>query len=129
MNFGAIVKKYRVDYSVSQEATAKLLDISRNYLSLIERGQANDISWKIGNKILDLPRLKNAAIKEDPDCCEAWPQIASYFSWLSVTESPDMLTTPYIVGEMDDRQWIVNFCPLCGANARNRMMRMQRIDA
>lgn len=128
MNFGAIVKKYRNDYSKSQEATAELLDISRNYLSMIERGQANSISYETGDKILNLPRLANEIVEEDPDCCEAWPQIVDSFSWLSLDTSPDMLTTPYIRGK-DDRQWIVNFCPLCGANARNRMMKMQRVDA
>lgn len=127
MNFSAIVKKYRADYGMSQKATAKLLGISRNYLSQIEFCHTNALSYELGDKILNLPRLANKAVEEDPDCCEAWPQIVDSFSWLSLDTSPDMLTTPYIHGK-DDKQWIVNFCPLCGANARNRMMKMQRVD-
>ena len=59
MSFGSILKQYRQDYEKSQGWTAKLLDISRNHLSSIERGESGNPSYELAVKILNLPSLEN----------------------------------------------------------------------
>lgn len=53
-DFATILKTYRQRERLSQTELAKQLEISRNYVSLIERGVNDNISWKLGCKILDL---------------------------------------------------------------------------
>jgi len=53
-DFAAILKTYRQRERLSQSELAGKLGISRNYVSLIERGVRDNISWRLGCKILDL---------------------------------------------------------------------------
>lgn len=59
MSFGSILKQYRQDYEKTQVWTAKLLGVSRNYLSEIERGVSGNLSYELAVKILNLPSLEN----------------------------------------------------------------------
>lgn len=52
--FGLILRAYRKEYGISQELLARTLGISRNYLSQIERGIADNISFRLGQRILNL---------------------------------------------------------------------------
>lgn len=50
-----IIRAYRKTYNLTQAQAAGDLGISRNWLSRIERGEAGDVSFSLGMKILDLP--------------------------------------------------------------------------
>lgn len=47
LSFGRLVKRRREHFQMSQETLATSVGISRNYLSLIERGKALDPAWSI----------------------------------------------------------------------------------
>lgn len=53
-DFSAILKTYRRRAGLSQTELANRLEISRNYVSLIERGVRDNVSWQLGCRILDL---------------------------------------------------------------------------
>ncbi len=53
-DFGEILKTYRKRERLSQTEAAVRLGISRVYISQIERGVSNNISWRLGCRILDL---------------------------------------------------------------------------
>ena len=53
-DFATILKVYRQRERLSQTKLASQLGISRNYVSLIERGVNDNVSWRLGCKILDL---------------------------------------------------------------------------
>lgn len=46
-DFGKQVRERRREEGLSQEELAARIGISRNYLSQIERGQANNLSWHV----------------------------------------------------------------------------------
>ena len=50
---GRRIKDRRQELRMSQEALAQRADISRNYLSIIERGEARNISTGILNQLAD----------------------------------------------------------------------------
>ncbi len=52
---GSIVRAFRKDHKLTQAQMAKQLNISRTYLSRIERGIATNLSFALGKHILDLP--------------------------------------------------------------------------
>lgn len=49
--FGERVKEERMRRGWSQAQLAETVDISRNYLSQIERGEASNLSWNVMNKL------------------------------------------------------------------------------
>ncbi len=49
--FGKRVRERRDQEGLSQEELAERVGISRNYLSQIERGQANNISWQLMERL------------------------------------------------------------------------------
>lgn len=53
-DFATILKTYRLRERLSQTELAERLEISRNYVSLIERGVKDNVSWRLGCRILDL---------------------------------------------------------------------------
>lgn len=57
--FGKILKAYRERTGLSQARLAGWLEMSRNYLAQIEKGEARNISWKLGNRILKLQDAPN----------------------------------------------------------------------
>lgn len=46
-SFGEQVRKRRIEEGMSQEELAKKAGVSRVYISLIERGQAQNLSWSV----------------------------------------------------------------------------------
>ena len=50
-----ILREYRETYNLTQEQVADEINISRNWLSKIERGKVSDVSFSLGMKILNLP--------------------------------------------------------------------------
>ncbi len=50
-SFGQRVRDRREKEGWSQEGLAKKVDISRNYLSQIERGVATNLSWQVVNRL------------------------------------------------------------------------------
>jgi len=55
--FGKILRAYRKNNKKSQKEIADILEISRNYVSLIERDLANNISYCLASKILNLDSM------------------------------------------------------------------------
>ncbi len=51
---GEVLRSYREDQGLSQGEAARQLGISRNYVSLIERGVANNLSYALAQRILNL---------------------------------------------------------------------------
>lgn len=52
-NFGQRVREKRQKEGMSQVDLAEKVDISRNYLSQIERGEATNLSWQVKKKLAD----------------------------------------------------------------------------
>lgn len=52
--FGELLRKHRADYKLSQAEIARLLGISRNYVSMIERGLAHNLSYSLAQRIMNL---------------------------------------------------------------------------
>ena len=52
--FGDILRLHRMNHGLSQHELADRLGISRTYLSQIERGRADNLSWKLALRILSL---------------------------------------------------------------------------
>ena len=63
-------------------------------------------------------------IQPDPNCCDIWPLICHTFEWMHYADQPEMATMPLIKGS-DGKSYFVNYCPACGAKARNRNMRIE----
>jgi len=51
LQFGRQVQRRRKDMGVSQEELARQAGLSRNYISIIERGEATNVSMRIINSI------------------------------------------------------------------------------
>ena len=56
--FGQQVRDRRLQEKLSQEELAQKVEISRNYLSQIERGQATNLSWQVREKLSAILGLK-----------------------------------------------------------------------
>lgn len=54
IDFGSILKLFRANHNLSQDDAAQRLGISRTYLSEIERGEKNNVSFALGIKMLNL---------------------------------------------------------------------------
>jgi transcriptional regulator with XRE-family HTH domain len=67
--FAQHVRDRRLQENLSQEELAQKVGISRNYLSQIERGQANNLSWQVREKLSAILGLKDdlEAETHDPD--------------------------------------------------------------
>lgn len=52
-NFGQRVREKRQEEDMSQAELAQKVDISRNYLSQIERGEATNLSWQVKKRLAD----------------------------------------------------------------------------
>lgn len=57
--FAQHVRDRRLQENLSQEELAQKVGISRNYLSQIERGQANNLSWQVREKLSAILGLKD----------------------------------------------------------------------
>jgi transcriptional regulator with XRE-family HTH domain len=61
MSFGDRVKAQRKAQKLSQQELAKLVGISRNYLSEIERGESTNLSWQVRDKLSSVLGLENSS--------------------------------------------------------------------
>jgi len=57
-SFGQKVRDRRVEEDWSQEDLARKADISRNYLSQIERGVATNLSWRVVERLATVLGLR-----------------------------------------------------------------------
>lgn len=53
--FGDIIRTYREQHDLTQRQIAERLRLSRNYVSQIERGLADNLSFEVALRILGLP--------------------------------------------------------------------------
>lgn len=69
-----------------------------------------------------------AVVMPDADCCDVWPLIAKNLKWMAYDGNIGVVTMPHLEGT-DRHLYFVNFCPSCGANARNRNMKWEDVQA
>jgi transcriptional regulator with XRE-family HTH domain len=62
--FGERVRERRMQEGLSQGELARKVDISRNYLSQIERGGATNLSWQLVERLTTILGLKEEHIEE-----------------------------------------------------------------
>lgn len=63
MNFAELVGAYRERTGVTQAVLADSLGISRTYLSSIERGKANNLSFALAMKLLNLAGMAHGQLE------------------------------------------------------------------
>jgi transcriptional regulator with XRE-family HTH domain len=59
--FGAVVRDRRRAEKLSQGELAEKVEISRNYLSQIERGEATNLSWQVRRRLCDVLGIQESA--------------------------------------------------------------------
>jgi transcriptional regulator with XRE-family HTH domain len=64
-SFGQKVRTRRIEEGWSQEELARKADISRNYLSQIERGMATNLSWQVVERLRVALGLSRSEISEE----------------------------------------------------------------
>ena len=64
--FGDIIRTYREQHGLTQQQVAERLQLSRNYVSQIERGLADHLSFELVLRILNLPRGLAAGLPGKP---------------------------------------------------------------
>jgi transcriptional regulator with XRE-family HTH domain len=62
--FGAVVRDRRRAEKLSQGELAEKVEISRNYLSQIERGEATNLSWQVRRRLCDVLGIQVLGIQE-----------------------------------------------------------------
>jgi len=62
--FGERVRERRIQEGLSQGELARKVNISRNYLSQIERGEATNLSWQLVERLTTMLGLKEERSKE-----------------------------------------------------------------
>lgn len=62
--FGERVRERRMQEGLSQGELAGKVDISRNYLSQIERGEATNLSWQLVERLTTILGLKEERTEE-----------------------------------------------------------------
>ena len=53
-DFGLLLRSYREQHGMSQQEIAECLQLSRNYISQIERGKSSNLSFAVARRILNL---------------------------------------------------------------------------
>jgi len=53
-DFGLLLCSYRKQHNLSQQQIAEHLQLSRNYISQIERGKSSNLSFAVAQRILNL---------------------------------------------------------------------------
>jgi transcriptional regulator with XRE-family HTH domain len=64
-SFGQKVRTRRIEEGWSQEELARKADISRNYLSQIERGMATNLSWQVVERLRVALGLSRSEISKE----------------------------------------------------------------
>lgn len=67
VQFGVQVRDRRKQEKLSQGDLAQQVEISRNYLSQIERGEATNLSWKVRQRLCEVLGIAVTGIVEAPD--------------------------------------------------------------
>jgi transcriptional regulator with XRE-family HTH domain len=62
--FGTVVRDRRRAEKLSQGDLAEKVEISRNYLSQIERGEATNLSWQVRSRLCDVLGIQELANRE-----------------------------------------------------------------
>lgn len=78
--FGERVRERRMQEGLSQGKLAGKVDISRNYLSQIERGEATNLSWQLVERLTTILGLKEERTEEAPLDRAALPAGLSEFA-------------------------------------------------
>lgn len=77
-SFGQKVRERREKQGWSQEKLAAEVDISRNYLSQIERGVATNLSWQVVHRLATALGLKLENAEEQQDMTSLPPGLAEF---------------------------------------------------
>jgi DNA-binding XRE family transcriptional regulator len=83
MDFARFLKDYRHMHNLSQSQLADRLGISRTYVSEIERGVADNLSWSLGLRILDLDSQHGQIEVVLPRRIQVDARIATEVVWLN----------------------------------------------
>jgi transcriptional regulator with XRE-family HTH domain len=83
MNFAKFLKDYRQRNNLNQSQLAARLGISRTYVSEIERGVADNLSWNLGLRILDLDSRHGQIEVTLPRRVRVDARIAAEVVWLN----------------------------------------------
>ena len=85
VRFGGLVRDRRRAEKLSQSDLAEQVDISRNYLSQIERGEATNLSWNVRIRLCN-----SLGIQEDGDVGKALPESLRAFATRSKIPPDDL---------------------------------------
>jgi transcriptional regulator with XRE-family HTH domain len=77
-DFGKQVRDRRRQEKLSQQELADNVGISRNYLSQIERGQAQNLSWQLREKLNSILGLGSDAAGTIEEAAELPPSLAEF---------------------------------------------------
>ena len=75
VQFGSVVRDRRRAEKLSQSDLAEQVEISRNYLSQIERGEATNLSWNVRIRLCN-----SLGIQEDGDVSKPLPESLQAFA-------------------------------------------------
>ncbi len=85
VQFGSLVRDRRRAEKLSQSDLAKQVEISRNYLSQIERGEATNLSWNVRIRLCN-----SLGIQEDGDVSKRLPESLQAFAVRSKIPPDDL---------------------------------------
>ena len=85
VRFGGLVRDRRRAEKLSQSDLAEQVDISRNYLSQIERGEATNLSWNVRIRLCN-----SLGIQEEGDVSKPLPESLQAFATRSKIPPDDL---------------------------------------
>ena len=85
VRFGGLVRDRRRAEKLSQSELAEQVDISRNYLSQIERGEATNLSWNVRIRLCN-----SLGIQEDGNVSKPLPESLQAFATRSKIPPDDL---------------------------------------
>jgi transcriptional regulator with XRE-family HTH domain len=78
ISFGQQVRARRRQEKLSQEELAQRVQISRNYLSQIERGQSTNLSWQVRQRINAVLGIQDEGFPSSPEPSGLPPGLAEF---------------------------------------------------
>jgi transcriptional regulator with XRE-family HTH domain len=88
--FGVVVRDRRRAEKLSQVELAERVEISRNYLSQIERGEATNLSWQVRSRICDVLGIQERAGRGIDRLLETLPESLQVFAIRSKLPPDDL---------------------------------------
>ena len=85
VKFGGVVRDRRRAEKLSQSDLAEQVEISRNYLSQIERGEATNLSWNVRIRLCN-----TLGIQDDGDVSKPLPESLQAFASRSTLPPDDL---------------------------------------